>query len=376
MATHDLHKEFIDTHARIAMGNRTLVAIAAHLEVRTALRASSTLAAHGLDDVLIGSYARHVSIWPGKDVDVFGRLTAETTDTISPDVAYGLFETALSRFAAEGRLTAQPRSLKVDYSPERAPQPQFIRAAAREYDWREDQVAAVLNDLRNVAFEFSVDVVPAVVWGSDHGIPETGQQPQTGERHRTGRWRKTNPIALTDRTRDLNQMLAVQGRGAYVPAVRAVKQIKAHYLPGAKPSSLYYEFVLHEGFASGRVTGSSWADVVASALTFIAQRLATAGSDPVRDPVLRKPYAPAPSAMELAAASAVFDDAAQRARRALTSDRCQAALEWRAVFGSNLKHDPVFPLPAGCRGTGTALGGAAAVNIATGGVHEKSFGDR
>jgi hypothetical protein len=226
MATHELHKEFIDTHARIALGNRALVAIAAHVEVRTALRASSVLTAHGLDEVLIGSYARHVSIWPGKDVDVFGRLTAETTETISPDVAYGLFETALFRFAAEGRLTAQPRSLKVDYSPERAPQPQFIRAAAREYDWREDQVAAVLNDLRNVAFEFSVDVVPAVVWGSDHGIPETGQQPQTGERHRTGRWRKTNPIALTDRTRDLNQMLAVQGRGAYVPAVRAVKQIK------------------------------------------------------------------------------------------------------------------------------------------------------
>lgn len=376
MATHDLHNEFIDTHRRIALGNRALVAIAAHLEVRSVLRASTALNAHGLDDVLIGSYARRVSIWPGKDVDVFGQLTDETTDTMSPDVAYGLFETALARFAAEGRLTPQPRSLKIDYSPERAPQPQFIRVAAREYEWREARVAAVLSDLRNVAFEFSVDVVPAVVWGSDFGIPETDRQLQTGERRRTGRWRKTNPIELTARTRDLNQRLAVHGRGAYVPAVRAIKQIKTHHLSGAKPSSLYYEFLLHEGFAGGRITGSSWADLVASALAFIAQRLATAGSDPVRDPVLREPYSPAPSATELAAARAVFEDAAQRARRALTADRCQAALDWRAVFGKNLKHDPVFPLPAGCRGTGTALGGAAAANLATGGVHEKSFGDR
>jgi hypothetical protein len=376
MATYDLHDEFIETHKRIALGNRALVAIAAHVEVRSVLRASTALVAHDLDDVLIGSYARRVAIWPGKDVDVFGRLSGETTASMNPDVAYSLFETALARFAAEGRLTPQPRSLKIDYSPDRAPQPQFIRAAAREYQWAESRVAAVLGDLRNVAFEFSVDVVPAVLWGADFGIPETDRQPQTGERQRTGRWRKTNPIELTARTRHLNQTLSVGGRGAYVPTVRAVKQVKAHHLPGAKPSSLYYEFVLHEGFARGRITGSSWADVIASALTFVSERLGTGASEPVRDPVLREPYGPAPSATELAAACAVFDDAARRARRALTSDRCQAALEWRAVFGSNVKNDPVFPLPPGCRGSGTALGGAAAVNLATGGVHEKSFGDR
>lgn len=376
MATHDLHTEFEIKRRRVALGNRALVAIAAHIEVRALLRASTALVAHGLDDVLIGSYARRVSIWPGKDVDVFGRLSDETTDTLNPDSAYGLFQTALARFADEGRLTLQPRSLKVDFSTERTPQPTFIRAAAREYNWDQERVETVLRDLRNVAFAFSVDVVPAVIWGTDFGIPDTARTPGTTERYRTGQWRRTNPIALTERTQRLNRSPLVRGRGAYVPAVRAIKQVKSHHLPYAKPSSLYYEFVLHEGFATGQITGSSWADVSATALAYIAQRLGTAETEPVRDPVLHEPYGPAPSAAELAAARAAFTDTAQRAQRALTADRCQAALEWRAVFGSNAKHDPVFPLPAGCRGTGAAMGGAAAANVATGGTHEKSFGDR
>lgn len=53
----------------IALGDRAIVVIAAHVEVRSVLRASGELLAHGLDDVLIGSYARRVMNWPGKDVD-------------------------------------------------------------------------------------------------------------------------------------------------------------------------------------------------------------------------------------------------------------------------------------------------------------------
>lgn len=376
MATHDLHKEFETNQRRVALGDRALVAIAAHAEVRAVLRESSDLRAHGLDDVLIGSYARRVSIWPGKDVDVFGRLSDETVQTMASDTAYRLFETALQRFADAGRLTPQPRSLKVDYAPDRTPQPQFIRAAARDYDWPSERVERVLRDLRNVAFEFSVDVVPAVVWGGHYGIPEVQQHLGTAQRYRTGQWRQTSPVELTERTRELNRAPLVRGRGAYVPTVRAVKQVKRARLHGMKPSSLYYEFVLHEGFARGLITGSSWAEVTASALAYVAARLRTADTDPVRDPVLQQPYAPAPSATDLAAARAVFDEATRQAQWALAADRCQAAIHWRAVFGGNAKHDEVFPLPPGCRGTGTAMGAVVAGNLASGGTHEKTFGDR
>jgi tRNA nucleotidyltransferase (CCA-adding enzyme) len=50
-------------------------AIAAHTEIRTYLEADSTLRDWGVETVLIGSYARHTAIWPGKDVDVFTKLT-------------------------------------------------------------------------------------------------------------------------------------------------------------------------------------------------------------------------------------------------------------------------------------------------------------
>lgn len=111
----------------------------------------------------------------------------------------------------------------------------------------------------------------------------------------------------------------------------------------------------------------------ASAVRYVASRLATATVEPVCDPVLDQPYLPTPSATELEAAGAVFDDQARRAERACTESRCQAAIGWRSVFGGNAKLDNVFPMPDGCRGTGAAMG-AAAANLASGGTAERSFG--
>lgn len=305
----------------------------------------------------------------------FGRLLNQTVQTIGPDAAYQLFERALVRIADEGRLTPQPRSLKIEYSPNRAPSPEFIRAAAREYSWAADRVERVIRRLKEVTFEFSVDVVPAVKWGDHYGIPEVARRPESGYRYRTGQWRRTSPVELTEKTHDRNRSPSIGGAGAYVRTVRAVRQVKSEHLAGAKPSSLYHEFVLHEGFEEGGITGTSWADITASALSYVARRLATADVDPVCDPVLAEAYAPPPSAGELATSRAVFDEQAQRAQRAITADsRCQAAIEWRATFGGNQAHDNVFPLPPGCRGTGAAMGGAAVANLATGGTHEKSFG--
>jgi hypothetical protein len=372
MAINPLHHEFIIKQRNIALGDRALIAIAAHVEVRSVLRAAPLLVAHNLDDILIGSYARRVSIWPGKDVDVFGRLMADTIDSLGPDAAYELFRNALKHYADQDRLTTQPRSLKVEFGPTRAPAVSSIREAAKDYRWDSQRVERVVANIDDVAFEFSVDVVPAVVWGLHYGIPDLARL-ATGERYRTGRWLETNPVKLTELTQQRNRSPRIVGAGAYVRTVRAVRQVKSHHLRNAKPSSLYYELILHEGFASGAIAGGTWADVTASALRYVASRLATAAVDRVCDPVLQRPYLPAPSATELEAARAVFDDQARRARRACAETRCQAAIGWRAVFGSNAKLTDVFPMPDGCRGTGAAMG-AATANLASGGTAERSFG--
>ena len=372
MAISPLHHEFIIKQRNIALGDRALIAIAAHVEVRSVLRAAPLLLAHKLDDVLIGSYARRVSIWPGKDVDVFGRLMADTIDTLGPDAAYELFLQALEPYANEGRLTTQPRSLKVGFSATKPPALSSIRGAAKEYRWDPQRVERVVASIADVAFDFSVDVVPAVVWGHHYGIPDLGRL-ATGERHRNGQWLETNPVKLTELTQQRNRSPLIVGAGAYVRTVRAVRQVKSHHLRHAKPSSLYYELILHEGFAGGAIAGDTWADITASALRYIASRLAAAAVDPVCDPVLHQPYLPAPSAAELDAARAVFDGEARRAARACSEARCQAAIGWRSVFGGNAKLDNVFPMPDGCRGTGAAMG-ATAANLASGGTAERSFG--
>lgn len=374
MAEHDLTDEFLTTQQRISLGDRALVAIAAQVEVRSVLRADAQLRAHGLDDVLIGSYARRVSIWPGKDVDVFGRLTSDDVGTTTPDAAYAIFGVALQPFADQGRLSLQPRSFKIDYSPRSLPGEQYLRDAAAEYGWARRRVDRVLRELDRLAFEFSVDVVPAVRWDGHYGIPEVGRDDTSGERYRTGQWRLTDPVELTRLTQAHNGALRIGGAGAYVRTVKAIKQVKAHHLAGAKPSALFYEFVLYDGFATGAITGTSWADITASALTYISSRLHDLDRHPVCDPVLGQPYQPAPPDGDLSAATAAFDDVARASQRALrASSRCQAAIEWRHVFGGSQRSDPVFPLPPGCRGTGAAMG-AAAANVASGGTVERSFG--
>lgn len=86
-----LTEQFRTAQRNIGLGTRRLVAIAAHLEIRAALKLAQPLVDRGLADVLIGSYPRRTGIWPGKDVDVFGKLTNESIDTIEPSEAYDLF---------------------------------------------------------------------------------------------------------------------------------------------------------------------------------------------------------------------------------------------------------------------------------------------
>ena len=350
--------------------------MAAHYEVRSVLRQSSELRRLGLDDVLVGSYARGVSIWPGKDVDVFGRLLNCSTSNTSPSVAYWTFENSLAPYALEGRLTRQPRSLKVSFGPDRAPLPRHIREAAVQLRWTSEDTDRLVVNRHQIAFEFSVDVVPAVLCNNHYGIPDTSFG-QRGERVMSGEWKQTDPVRLNSLTSVRNEAPTVGGIGAFVRIVKTVKQIKSHHLPAAKPSGLFYEFILHEGFAAGHIKGDSWADITASALGFISRRLQSGAHAPVCDPVLNLPYEPAPRLADLQQAQGLFDRLAGNARRAIiTRERCQAAIEWRKVFGTNQHpHYPpeVFPLPRGCQGDGLTMAPIAA-GVSMGGTEERSFG--
>jgi len=125
-----LTEHFRTEQRNIGLGARRKVAIAAHLEVRAALKLAQPLVERGLADVLIGSYPRRTGIWPGRDVDVFGKLTNESIDTIEPSEAYDLFFTVLDR-SFPGRVQPQDRSVKVEYRPSTLPAVAFIREAAR-----------------------------------------------------------------------------------------------------------------------------------------------------------------------------------------------------------------------------------------------------
>lgn len=374
MANYPLPTQFREMRSNIALAERALVAIAAHVEVRSVLHGSQALRDRGLEEVLVGSYARKVSIWPGKDVDVFGRLMAESVESLSPDDAYRLFDDALQTFDRQGRLTRQPRSLNIGFGPGRYPSADFIRTAAEEYEWEASRVSRVISNVDRLGFEFSVDVVPAVRWDRHYGIPDVSRQEPWAEPQRTGQWLRTNPVQLLDESRERNRDLLIAGTGAFVPTVKALKQVKSAHLDDTKPSFLYYEFALHEGFANGHVTGDSWADVTASALTFLADRFGRTDRDPVCDPVLLEPYQPAPSHAQLSEICTTLDRLARSSRRAVTTQhRCQAAIEWRQILGRNERVEDVFPLPPGCRSDGAAMG-ATAANLATGGTAERSFG--
>ena len=67
-------------------GKKADRARAAHREIRSVLEADDQLREWGVDTVLIGSYSRDTGIYPGKDVDVFVKLTGLDTKAMPRDV--------------------------------------------------------------------------------------------------------------------------------------------------------------------------------------------------------------------------------------------------------------------------------------------------
>jgi hypothetical protein len=318
-----LAEQFRGALTRLELGDKRKRVIASHTEIRELLEGDALLNSWGVGTVLIGSYARETAIYPGKDVDVFAKMTMLDT-TVSPRTLYEGVEAVLVKEYGD---RAKPRARSI-----------------------------------NVAFpmdgdtDFSVDVVPAVRYGRRWAIPRHDTMrwdaPDTKDR-----WVETDPEKLTELTMEMNGTLKVDGQGAYVPVVKLVRQTRKHHREEGKPGGFYFEVMTYWAFKAG-IGGGSFAEVFAATLRSIATQLTS--SAPVMDPVLGREYRPVPDRQDLAAAAAAFSQLAAKAERALVLNRCPAAVVWRDILGRN-DRGPCFPLPPGCDEKGSEIKDVAAV---------------
>jgi hypothetical protein len=318
-----LSEQFKGALSRLELGEKRKRVEAAHKEIRELLESDEQLCSWGVDTVLIGSYARHTAIYPGKDVDVFTKLTKLDTSA-NPRTVFGAVRDVLVAKYGE-RAQPQARSIKVTFPT----------------DGEED---------------FHVDVVPAVRKGDRWAIPRRDTRrwdaPDVEER-----WVETDPEKMTELTSHMNATLEVDGQGAYVPVVKLVRQTRWHHRGKEEPGGFYFELMTYWAFAAG-MAGDSFAEIFATTLRAIAVQLESGA--PLIDPILGREYRPVPDPDDRAAAAEVFSDLASRAERALTLDRCPAAAIWRSILGEN-DRGPVFPLPPGCDEKGNEIKNVAAV---------------
>ncbi len=307
-------------------------AINVHTEIRDVLEKDEKLTEWGVDTKLIGSYSRDTGIYPGKDVDVFVKLTKLDTKSEPKDVYNAVWDALQKEYgdAKEGgRAEQQARSVKVTF-PDKG-----ISSGANS--------------------SFAVDAVPAVQDGEHWAIPTKDRNRWTAS---TGRWVTTDPerfgdMSSTFSTSQLSPV--VGGRNAYKPIVKLMRQARRTHLGDKRPRGLFVEFATYEAWVSGTVTGDEWGPLLAQTLRLVAKRFADAAIWPLCDPVLGTPVEPPVDEKDLANAAAVFSELADLADQALNLDDCQAALKWRKILGSNDRADPVFPLPPGCEASGNRM---------------------
>lgn len=314
-------------------------AIAAHTEIRQLLQADEQLDQWGLKTILIGSYARLTSRYPGKDVDVFLRFT-NLSARYSPEKIYDAVEQVLvATYGLKGedpggRVTRQARSLKIDFPDLDEP----------------------LSDN-----SFSIDAVPAVPWQEHWGIPNHNRDQWDNEERR---WIKTNPVKFADDTAALSTgpwSPTVGGVNAYRPIVRLLRQVRHVHLGDQRPGGLFTEVAAYYVWQDRLVTGASWAALLASTIEQVAQRFEECSEEGLRDPVLDTPMKPALESWQWTLAAQTLNNLATKAREALDSERCWAAKIWREVLGVN-DRGQVLQLPDGCDAAGFPVGSISAVN--------------
>jgi len=323
-----LTKEFSETLIRIEInGEKLELAIDAHREINNYLSSVEKLKSWGLETILIGSYARRTGIYPGKDVDIFAKLTKLNTTT-SPRIVHDTIYDILSEKYGN-RVEKQRRSVKVSFD----------------------------YDSRNI--EFSVDVVPAVKHREIWAIPS--QDIDLWDlSEATERWVATNPEKLTEITQAINNAIQINGQGAYVPTVKLIKQIRKHWLGENKPGGLFFEIMTYWAFNTG-LEGKSFAELVTDVLESIEIQLRNISTAPIIEPALNIQFEPQPEASELSNAVSVIESILKQAQTALSSNKCLAGSIWRKIFGENTR-GKCFPIPEGCDEFGKELFPIAAVH--------------
>lgn len=318
-----LPDQFAGALSRLELREKRKRVEAAHKEIREHLESDEGLGLWEVDTILIGSYARQTAIYPGKDVDVFAKLTKLDTKANPGTVFEGVRDVLIARYG--DRAQPQARSIKVTFP----------------IDVDED---------------FHVDVVPAVKKGDRWAIPRRDparwDAPDVAER-----WVETDPEKTTDLTSKMNAIVEVDGQGAYVPVVKLVRQTRRHQRGEKKPGGFYFELMAYWAFDAG-TDGGSFAEIFAKTLRAIAVQLQS-GAELI-DPALDREYKPQPETADRAEAAAIFSNLASKAEEALTQDRCPAAAIWRSILGDN-ERGPVFPLPPGCDESGAQIKNVAAV---------------
>jgi hypothetical protein len=322
MAT--LASYFAQAMSNIEPGDDADHAKAAHAEVSAALRAAKPLINLGIDPVLIGSYARDVSIRRVKDVDVFGRLTDADVE-LRPSRAIELFETALVDGFGASRVERQDRSLKVDFP----------------------------------AFDLAVDVVPARPCGDHWEIPKKTDQDDRAS------WVETNPTKLAELTTAANATFTLSGKGIYVPTVKLVRQVRRVWVAD-QPGGFFFEILTYWAFADSQPDYASRAEYLAFVLDYIETELPTVRDNGLPDPTLTgHDITTRATDDEFDSAIDKIAEAAEAARSALAEeDDCKAAVQWRRLLGATSEGEQVFPMPEYCnadgtrRNTGTAIKGA------------------
>lgn len=292
-----LSDEFKGALSRLELNDKRKRVIAAHTEMRGLLEGDNLLNSWGVDTILIGSYARDTAIYPGKDVDVFTKLTKVDTSENPRTVFEGVRDVLVEEY--EDRAEPQDRSIKVSFS----------------IDGEDD---------------FHVDVVPAVKKGERWAIPRHDTT-QWDALDTNQRWVETDPEELTVLTAKMNGTLKVDGQGAYVPVVKLVRQSRRHHRGDQKPGGFYFELLAYWAFKGG-VQGDSFAEFFANTLRAISAQLA--GSAPLIDPVLGHEHKPSPKPEDRGWCSSGLlrprNQGRERANpRLLPCRRCLARDPWR-----------------------------------------------
>lgn len=289
-------------------------ASAAHLDVREVLGADPVLKSWKIDTILIGSYARHVSIRRITDVDVFCKIPEVDTSLTSQAVLTTFLDVLVAVYGAD-RVKKRDRSIQVAFP---------------DYD-------------------LHVDVVPARPLDDNWELPQRTVEGAD--------WQETNPIKFGELTTQMNKDF----NELYVPVVKLIRQTRRTAL-GKRPGGLYFEVLTYHAFASG-LTGKNIQTLYVQALEHIAGQLqSVVDGGAVDDPALETPINVRVSDTEFTTAATAIAKVAKLAREAYDDDNsCRAAKTYQDLLGTRSDDaEPVFELPDYCNADGTTKAGLSA----------------